>query len=227
MSTGEIVRRSLRYELMPVSMFVLSSAEKIKLLILRPARHTGVLLFHRAMSVRDGKSQSRAILVFFGLDPAPPSFRHARPRVRRPSGLDSSVSGTRSVVPDLFWKNTRQEKGGTFPLAVCENKRAEIDGILVGKGNIFLSGSTSAALGKCAATLFRVDSHYRKRRHPYLQHDENGHIPKSVMKSNIDARILLIPHRPTVKLKEETYAKEQGVQVPPEHTKKNQGLGFG
>ena len=27
---------------------------------------------------------------------------------------------------------------------------------------IFLSGSTSAALGKCAATLFRVDSHYRK-----------------------------------------------------------------
>ena len=27
---------------------------------------------------------------------------------------------------------------------------------------IILSGSTSAALGKCAATLFRVDSHYRK-----------------------------------------------------------------
>ena len=27
------------------------------------------------------------LLVFFGLDPAPPSFRHARPRVRRPSGL--------------------------------------------------------------------------------------------------------------------------------------------
>ena len=41
-----------------------------------------------------------------------------------------------------------------FPLAVCENKRAEIDGILVGKGNIFLSGSTSAALGKCNVTLF-------------------------------------------------------------------------
>ena len=136
-----------------------------------------MLLFHRAMSVRDGKAQSRAILVFFGLDPAPPSFRHARPRVRRPWRLDSSVLGTvsKSIVPDLFRKSARQEKGGTlFALAVCGNKRAEIDGILVGKGNIFLSGSTSAALGKCAATLFRVDSHYPKRRHPYLPHDENG-----------------------------------------------------
>ena len=27
-----------------------------------------------------------------------------------------------------------------------------------------------------------------------------------------------IPHRLTVKIKEETYAKEQGVQAPPEHT---------
>ena len=59
-----------------------------------------------------------------------------------------------------------------FPLAVCENKRAEIDDILVGKRNIFLSGSTSAALGKCNVTLFWVKSHYRKRRHPYLQHDK-------------------------------------------------------
>ena len=50
MSTVEIVHRGLRYELMPVSMFVLSSAEKIKLFILRPTRHTDVLLFHRAMS---------------------------------------------------------------------------------------------------------------------------------------------------------------------------------
>ena len=32
---------------------------------------------------------------------------------------------------------------------MCGNKRAGIDGILVEKGNIFLSGSTSAALGKC------------------------------------------------------------------------------
>ena len=115
------------------------------------------------------KSRSvSTILVFFGLDPAPPSFRHARPRVRRPSGLDSSVLGpvSNSVVSDLFRKKALgRRKGGTFPLAVCENKRAEIDGILVGKGNIFLSGSTSAALGKCNVTLFWVKSHYRKRRH--------------------------------------------------------------
>ena len=108
----------------------------VELLILSPTRNTGVLLFHRAMSVRDGKARSRVILVFFGLDPAPPSFRHARPRVRRPSGLDASVLGTvsKSVVPDVFRESARQEKGETFPLAVCENKRAEIDGILVGKG---------------------------------------------------------------------------------------------
>ena len=114
------------------------------------------------------------ILVFFGLDPAPPSFQHARPRVRRPSGFDSSVLGpvSNSVVPDLFRKALGKRKGGKFPLAVCENKCAEIDGILVGKGNIYLSGSTSAALGKCNATLFWVKSHYRKRRHPYLQHDK-------------------------------------------------------
>ena len=111
----------------------------VELLILSPTRHTGVLLFHRAMSVRDGKARSRAILVFVGLDPTSPIFRHARPRVRRPSGLDSSVLGTvsKSVVLDLFRKSARQEKGGTFLLAVCENKRAEIDGVLVGKGNIF------------------------------------------------------------------------------------------
>ena len=145
MSTGEIVRRSLQYELMPVSMLISAAVsfslllKGVELLILSWTRHTGVLLFHRAMSVRDGKARSRAILVFFGLYPAPPSFRHARPRVRRPSGLVSSVLGTvsKSVVPDLFRKSARQEKGGRFPLAVCENKRTEIDGVLVGKGNIF------------------------------------------------------------------------------------------
>ena len=100
-----------------------------------------MLLFHRAMPVRDEKALSRAILVLFGLGPAPPSFRHARPRVRRPSGLDSSVSGpvSNSVEPDLLRKALGRRKGGTFPLAVCENKRAEIDGVLVGKGNMFLS----------------------------------------------------------------------------------------
>ena len=122
------------------------------------------------------KSRSvSTILVFLGLDPAPPSFRHARPRVRRPSGLDSSVLGpvSNSVVRYLtyFGQALGRRKGGTFPLVVYENKRAEIDGILVGKGNIFLSGSTSAALGK-----------YKK------------------------------PHRLMVKIKEETYATEQGVR---------------
>ena len=63
--------------------FILSTAEKEKLLILRPARHTEALLFHREMSVKDGKPRSvSTTLVFFGLDPAPPSFRHARPPKR-------------------------------------------------------------------------------------------------------------------------------------------------
>ena len=57
------------------------------------------------------------ILVLFGFDPAPPSFRHARPRVRRPSGLDSSVLGpvSNSVVPDLIRKSVRQEKRRNDP----------------------------------------------------------------------------------------------------------------
>ena len=106
------------------------------------------------------------ILVFFGLDPAPPSSRHARPRVRRPSGLDSSVLGPPTpLYLTYFGKALGRRKGGTFTLAVCEKKHAEIDGILVGEENIFLSGSTSAALGKCNVTLFWVKSHYRKRRH--------------------------------------------------------------
>ena len=150
MSTGEIVHRGLPYELMPVSMLISAAIsfcillKGVELLVLIPTRHTGVLLFHKAMSVRDGKARSRAILVFFGLDPAPPSFRHAHPRIRRLSGLYSSVSGTvsKSVVSDLFRKSARQKKGGTFPLAVSENKRAEIDGVLVGKGYIYFERFT-------------------------------------------------------------------------------------
>ena len=56
--------------------------KEVKLLILRPTKHTGVLLFHRVISVSNGKVRSRAILIFFGLDPAPPSFRHAHPSER-------------------------------------------------------------------------------------------------------------------------------------------------
>ena len=124
MSTGEIVHRGLRYEFMPVSMLISAAVsfclllKGVELLILRPTRHTGALLFHRVVSVSDGKTTSvSTILVFFGLDPAPPSFRHARPRVRRPSGLDSSVLGpvSNSVVPDLFRKSVRQEKRRNVP----------------------------------------------------------------------------------------------------------------
>ena len=88
-STGKIVRRGLRQELVPVSMLISAAdsfylvLKEVKLLFLRLTKHTGVLLFRRVMSASDGKTQSRAILVFFGLDPAPSSFRHARPPKRR------------------------------------------------------------------------------------------------------------------------------------------------
>ena len=61
MSTGEIVPRGLRYELMPVSMLISAAVpfclllKGVELLILRPTRHTGALLFHRVVSVSDGK----------------------------------------------------------------------------------------------------------------------------------------------------------------------------
>ena len=47
------------------------------------------------------------------------------------------------VVPDLFRKSARQEKGGTFPLAVYGSRRADVGGVLVGQGEYILSGSTS------------------------------------------------------------------------------------
>ena len=61
MSTGEIIHRGLRYELMPVSVLISAVVpfclllKEIELLISRPTRHTGVLLFHRMVSVSDGK----------------------------------------------------------------------------------------------------------------------------------------------------------------------------
>ena len=64
----------------------------------------------RAMLASDRKTRSRAVLVFFGLDPAPPSFRRARPptsdvlRARY-----CSTSRTRSVVPDLICKSVLQK----------------------------------------------------------------------------------------------------------------------
>ena len=62
MSPGEIVHRGLRYELVPVSVLISSAVpfclllKGVELLILRPTRHTGALLFHRVVSVSDGKT---------------------------------------------------------------------------------------------------------------------------------------------------------------------------
>ena len=62
MATGEIVHRGLRYELMPVSMLISAAVpfclllKEVELPILRPTRHTGALLFHRVVSVSDGKT---------------------------------------------------------------------------------------------------------------------------------------------------------------------------
>ena len=152
----------------------------VELLILCPTRHTGVLLFHRVMSVRDGKARSRAILVFFGLDPAFPSFRHARPRVRRASGLDSWASGSvsRSVVPDLFRKSPRQEQGGTFPLAVCEKKRAEIDGILVGTGIFFELFNFDCDLVNAMRRCFGLNPIYRRGGIHTYNMMKSGELPK-------------------------------------------------
>ena len=61
MATGEMVHRGLRYELMPVSMSISAAVpfclllNGVELLILRPTRHTSALLFHRVVSVSDGK----------------------------------------------------------------------------------------------------------------------------------------------------------------------------
>ena len=80
MSTGEIVHRGLQYELIPVTMLISAAVsfclvlKEVKLLILRPTRHTSALIFHRVLSVSDEKARSRAILVFFRLDLIPPSF---------------------------------------------------------------------------------------------------------------------------------------------------------
>ena len=52
-----------------------------------------------------------------------------------------------------------------------------------------LSGSTSVALGKCAATLFRVDSHYRKGGTHTYNMMKAGNYLVSIMKNNINPRI--------------------------------------
>ena len=54
---------------------------------------------------------------------------------------------------------------------------------------IILSGSTSVALGKCAATLFPVDSHYRKGGAHTYNMMKAGNYLVSIMKININPRI--------------------------------------
>ena len=57
--------------------------------------------------------------------------------------------------------------------------------------------------------------------HPYLQHDKNGQLPKKCHEEQHRRSNLLVSHRPMVKIKEETNAKDPGVQAPPEHTHKH------
>ena len=98
---------------------VLSTAERSRVTYFTTDKaHERAAVSQGGVGKRWKKSRSvSTILVFFGLDPAPPSFRHARPRVRRPSGLDSSVLGpvSNSVVSDLFRKSARQEKRRNVP----------------------------------------------------------------------------------------------------------------
>ena len=51
-------------------------------------------------------------------------------------------------------------------------------------------------------------------------------LPKKCHEERYRCSSILKPHRPMVKIKGETYAKEQGVQAPPEHTKKNPKFGL-
>ena len=55
--------------------------------------------------------------------------------------------------------------------------------------SIILSGSTSVALSKCAVTLFRVDSHYRKGGTHTYNMMKAGNYVVSIMKNNINPRI--------------------------------------
>ena len=89
------------------------------------------------------KSRSvSTILVFLGLDPAPPSFRHARPRVRRPSGLDSSVLGPVSNSEEYttlwLWKPEFDSRIGHH---VKKGKR----GVCQQKASTVLPNRTAAA----------------------------------------------------------------------------------
>ena len=112
----------------------------------------------RVMSVSDRKARSRAIPVFFGLDPAPPSFRHSRP----PNVLDVLQARFllhRGRCPGPLYLTCFGKafcrRGGTFFFIACGNERAEdYAGLLVGKGNAFKLFNCGCYL--LDATLLRV-----------------------------------------------------------------------
>ena len=106
----------------------------------RLTKKTSVLILLRVMPVSDGKARCRVITVFFGLDPAPPSFQHARP----PNMLDVLQSRFilhrgRCLGPlylTCFGKAFCR-RGRTFFFTAYGNERAENYDGLVGKGNVF------------------------------------------------------------------------------------------
>ena len=124
MSTGEIVHRGLRYELMPVSMLISTAVpyclllEGVELLIFTTDKAYG-----RAAVSQGGvgkRWKNHGVFLRYSYSSGlilPLLASDARPRVRRPSGLDSSVLGPvcNSVVPDLFRTSARQEKRRNVP----------------------------------------------------------------------------------------------------------------
>ena len=93
----------------------------------------------RVIPVSDRKARSRAILVFFGLDPAPPSFRHDRP-LRGADALDvlraRYSSSSRRCPGSLYltwFGKAFCRRGETFFSTACGNERAEDYDGLVGE----------------------------------------------------------------------------------------------
>ena len=76
----------------------------------------------------------------------------------------------------------------------------------------FLSGSTSAALGKCNMTLFGLNPIIVKGGAHTYNMIKDEQLPKKCHEEGYRCSNLLKPHRLMVKIKEETYATEQGVR---------------
>ena len=89
---------------------------------------------------------------------------------------------------------------------------------------IILSGSTSAAVGKCAATLFRVDSHYCKGGTHTCNTIKTGRTHEEQYLHFEFANTALV-EPPTVKNKRRK-PMQKGREAFLKHTNKNRGLGF-